>query len=265
MNLSWATPEIDALSLDEWEKTFACLSANGFIGIEPIITGVYQTPVNDILELLKRHHLRITGFRTGGIVQKHQVSFSDLNAQKRKEALDRFLEVTHYAAEFGNPKLLVGLMQGKLEDGGSLKTAEGLIKDCVAVCCDEAEKLGLEFDMEPVNHFELNYHNTVGDMAAFIREIGKPNLKILIDTYHMYLEERSIEEAVLQAKGILGHVHLADSNRLIPSTGCFDFPTFFDLLNEIGYKGSFTTETSSEMDAKNIIQASKFLYSFINE
>jgi sugar phosphate isomerase/epimerase len=264
MNLSWATPEIDALSLNEWEKTFACLSANGFIGIEPIITGVYKTPVNDILELLKRHHLRITGFRTGGIVQKHHVSFSDLDPRKRNEALDRFLEMTHYATEFGKPKLLVGLMQGKLEDSGSLEITEGLIKECVAVCCDESEKLGLEFDLEPVNHFELNYHNTVGDMAGFIREINKPNLKILIDTYHMYLEERSLEQAVFQAKGILGHVHLADSNRLIPSTGCFDFPNFFNLLKQIGYDGSFTTETSSEMDAENIIQASKFLYSFIN-
>ena len=112
------------------------------LALSQSITGVYETPVNDILELLKRHHLRITGFRTGGIVQKHHVSFSDLESKKRKEALDRFLEVTYYATEFGKPKLLVGLMQGKLEEGGSLEIAEGLIKECVAVCCDESERLG---------------------------------------------------------------------------------------------------------------------------
>jgi len=264
MNLSWATPEIDALSLHEWDYAFACLSANGFSGIEPIISGVYKTPVNEINALLAKHNLKITGFRTGGISLTHHVSFSDPRPQFRKEAVNRFLEISHYAKEFGNPKLLVGLMQGKLQEGISLKTAEGLIKESVVVCCDELEKLGLEFDLEPVNHHELNYHNRVGDMVSFIEDINKPNLKILIDTYHMHLEESSIEQAVLKAKILIGHVHLADSNRLIPSTGCFDFIGFFNLLMQIGYKGSFTTETSSEMNAENIIQVSRYLYRLNN-
>ena len=75
----------------------------------------------------------------------------------------------------------------------------------------------------------------------------------------MHLEESSIEKAVNEANDQIGHVHLADSNHLIPPTGNFDFPSFFRLLSEAGYRGTFTLETLSEMTEENIAEASWYV------
>jgi len=259
MNLSWATPEIDALPLDEWERILACLADNGYAGIEPLISGVYMTPEHEILKLLDRYHLKITGLRTGRIVQAHHVAFNDPCIEKRQEAVDRFKQVVQYAAAFDTPKMLVGLMQGRLAEGQDLNTAKEHIRECLEICCDYSQPYGIEVDLEAVNHNEINYHNTVADVAAFIESIGKSNLRLLIDTYHMHLEESSIELAVNQVQKLIGHVHLADSNHLIPSTGEFDFRKFFDYLASAGYQGTFTIETLSENSWENITRASQYI------
>jgi sugar phosphate isomerase/epimerase len=259
MKLSWATPEIDALPLEQWERIFACLAENGYAGIEPIISGVYKSPEEKILKLLDRCQLKITGFRTGGIAKVHHVAFNDPCAEVRLEAVDRFNRVVQYAAIFGTPKMLVGLMQGRLADGQDLADAKKHIRECLAICCDYAQTYGIEVDLEAVNHNEINYHNTVADVAGFIKTIGKDNLRLLIDTYHMHLEESSIEKAVNEANDQIGHVHLADSNHLIPPTGNFNFPSFFRLLSEAGYRGTFTLETLSEMTEENIAEASWYV------
>ena len=114
MKLSWATPEIDALPLEQWERVFMCLADNGYAGIEPIISGVYKTPEDEILKLLDRYQLKITGFRTGGIAKAHQVAFSNPCAEVRLEAVDRFNQVVQYAAVYGTPKMLGGAVAGKV-------------------------------------------------------------------------------------------------------------------------------------------------------
>lgn len=63
----------------------------------------------------------------------------------------------------------------------------------------------------------------------------------------------------ITARALIGHVHLADSNRLILSLGDFDFGKFFDALAEVDYRGTFSIETLSEMNETNIVQASEFL------
>ena len=259
MKLSWATPEIDALPLEQWERVFAWLAENGYAGIEPIISGVYKTPEDEILKLLDRYQLKITGFRTGGIAKVHHVAFIDTCADVRHEAVDRFNQVVQYAAIYGTPKMLVGLMQGMLADGQDIVMAKEHIRECLEICCDYAQTYNIEVDLEAVNHNEINYHNTVADVAGFIRTLKKDNLHLLIDTYHMHLEESSIEEAVYAVKGQIGHVHLADSNHMIPSTGSFDFPTFFRLLSDTGYHGTFTLETLSDMTDENIAESSRYI------
>jgi sugar phosphate isomerase/epimerase len=263
MKLSWATPEIDALPLAQWERIFAWLTDNGYAGIEPIIAGVYKTPEDEILKLLERYQLKITGFRTGGIAKAHHVAFNDPCVEVRLEAVDRFNQVVQYAAAYGTPKMLVGLMQGMLAEGQDIVEAKQHIRECMEICCDYALTYGIEVDLEAVNHNEINYHNTVADVAGFIKTLNKSNLHLLIDTYHMHLEESSIEEAVRAVKGQIGHVHLADSNHMVPPTGTFNFPAFFGLLAEAGYHSAYTLETVSDMTEENITGSSRYVRSLV--
>ena len=57
------------------------------------------------------------------------------------------------------------------------------------------------------------------DQYSQVREVGAPNLRVHLDTYHMNIEEKSFYEAVLSARGLLGHVHASENDRSIPGSG----------------------------------------------
>ena len=77
-----------------------------------------------------------------------------------------------------------------------------------------AESKGVVLLLEPVNRYETNLINTLNDGLDIIEEIGSDHLKLLPDTFHMNIEESSIEESIVRAGSSIGYIHFADSNRL---------------------------------------------------
>jgi sugar phosphate isomerase/epimerase len=96
--------------------------------------------------------------------------------------------------------------------------------------------------LEPINRYETNLYNDTRSAMEVIDKIGRPNLKMLADTFHMNIEERDIIESILRAKGYISHVHFADSNRWAPGCGHIDFSEILDALEEIGYQGAVSAE-----------------------
>ena len=242
MRWIWATPVLDDLPVSEWRPLLHHLAGLGFAGIEPLIGGPYALPVAAIQELLEESGLKITGLRTGGITIARGVTFGHPDEKVRAEAVDRLKEVIQYGSQFGRPRMLFGLMQGALEPGQTVEEAQEHIIANLRLCADEAVRYGIEIDLEPINRFELGYHRQVHEVVEVVKRIDKPNVKILIDTFHMNIEERSIGAAVIAAGDLIGHVHIADSNRLAPGQGHFDFRQFFALLQAVGYEGDAAVE-----------------------
>jgi D-psicose/D-tagatose/L-ribulose 3-epimerase len=97
--------------------------------------------------------------------------------------------------------------------------------------------------IEPVNRFESHFINTAADAVKFIRDVGRPNVKVHLDTFHMIREEESIPQAVLDTAGDLGYVHACENQRGIPGTGQVPWVKFFRALKQIGYDGCITIES----------------------
>lgn len=100
--------------------------------------------------------------------------------------------------------------------------------------------------LEPLNRYEHYFINTVGDAVQLIREVGEPNVKVHADTYHMNIEEKSLHGAILEAGGLLGHMHCSENDRGIPGTGHVDWPGLFQGLREVGYAGWIVIESFFE-------------------
>ena len=83
----------------------------------------------------------------------------------------------------------------------------------------KAEDLGLIYHVEVVNRFEQFLLNTAEEAVAYVKRVGSPNLKILLDTYHMNIEEDSFDQAIRTAGALLGHLHTGESNRKPPGRG----------------------------------------------
>jgi D-psicose/D-tagatose/L-ribulose 3-epimerase len=115
--------------------------------------------------------------------------------------------------------------------------------ESLKVVGDEAERLGVTIALEILNRFESCMVNDVEEGIKFVGEIDRPAVKLLLDTFHMNIEEDSIIEAIRKAGPLLGHFHVGEANRRCPGPGGrFDWEEIGKVLKEINYDGYVVME-----------------------
>jgi D-psicose/D-tagatose/L-ribulose 3-epimerase len=105
-----------------------------------------------------------------------------------------------------------------------------------------AEDSDVIFCVEVVNRFEQFIMNTAAEGIAFAERVGSPNCKVLLDTFHMNIEEDSLRGSIIEAGDWLGHFHLGETNRRPPGRGRIPWPEIFSALREINYQGAVVME-----------------------
>lgn len=96
--------------------------------------------------------------------------------------------------------------------------------------------------VECLNRFETYLLNTMEDSARFIREVGHDHCRIMFDTFHANIEEKSIPAAIRSGGDLIQHVHISENDRSTPGSGNVRWGECFGTLNEIGYDGWLTVE-----------------------
>lgn len=107
----------------------------------------------------------------------------------------------------------------------------------------EAGERGLSLAIEPINRFETDLVNTTADSLRLIRDIDHPAAKVMIDTFHMTIEESDIGAAIRAAGKDLIHVQVSENHRGVTGTGLTPWTSFRDALRDINYNGSIVIES----------------------
>jgi D-psicose/D-tagatose/L-ribulose 3-epimerase len=107
---------------------------------------------------------------------------------------------------------------------------------------DFAADLGIDLCLEVLNRFENHVLNTAAEGVTFVREVGKPNVKVMLDTFHMNIEEDSIGGAIRHAGDLLGHFHIGECNRKVPGQGRMPWREIGEALRDVNYQGSVVME-----------------------
>ena len=105
-----------------------------------------------------------------------------------------------------------------------------------------AEQLNILYAVEAVNRFEGVVLNTAAEAVNYVNAVGSKNIGVLLDTYHMNIEEFSIGDAIRCAGDKLIGFHVGENNRSVPGRGHLDWDEIFGALSEIGYKGRIVAE-----------------------
>jgi D-psicose/D-tagatose/L-ribulose 3-epimerase len=107
-----------------------------------------------------------------------------------------------------------------------------------------AEDNQVLFNVEVVNRFEQFLLNTCDEALAYVKEVDSANVKILLDTYHMNIEEDSIGHAIAKAGKYLGHLHIGENNRTPPGSGGGHIPwdELAAAIKAIDYQGPVVME-----------------------
>ena len=97
--------------------------------------------------------------------------------------------------------------------------------------------------MEVLNRFEGYLLNTAAEALAYVKAVGQDNVKVMLDTFHMNIEEDSLVDAIKTAGSFLGHFHLGEANRRPPRAGSrMDWTAIGRALREVSYSGAVVME-----------------------
>ncbi|MCC7206856.1 MAG: sugar phosphate isomerase/epimerase [Anaerolineae bacterium] len=106
-----------------------------------------------------------------------------------------------------------------------------------------AGERGVRFALEPLNRFETDLINTAEQALDYAREVGAPNVGLHLDTFHMHLEEKSVEGAVRLAGERLFHVHACENDRGAPGSGQVRWNELASGLRKVNYQGAVVIES----------------------
>lgn len=135
-------------------------------------------------------------------------------------------------------------MEGITDKSATWERSISAVKEIMKV----AEDKGITFAVEVVNRYESSLVNTAEEAVKYVDEVGSPNCKILLDTYHMNIEEDSFAGAIKLVGNRLGHFHVGESNRRPPcENGKMPWNEITDALKEIDYQGAIVMEPFIKM------------------
>ena len=105
-----------------------------------------------------------------------------------------------------------------------------------------AEDNNVSFNMEVVNRFEQYLLNTCQEAVDYVEAVGSPNAWVMLDTFHMNIEEDFVGDAIIQAGDQLGHLHIGENNRMPPGYGHIPWTEISAALRKADYDGYIVME-----------------------
>jgi sugar phosphate isomerase/epimerase len=251
--LTIQTPEVPvqvpvALLSGNLAEKLAKAARMGAEGVELITTQPASLDISVYLEQLGRNNLQVAAVASGGMAFAARLTL--LHADPATAALARLRldEMIALAAALHAPFVTVGSFRGRVVVDKERSLA-GLTQ-ILRRAGERAAKAGVRIALEPLNRFEGDLINNVAEGLAFLNELNHPAVGLLMDTFHVNIEENSWTEPFRQAMqaGKLFHVHLGDNNRLPPGHGLIDFAAILASLHETGYTGWLSAELLGKPD-----------------
>jgi sugar phosphate isomerase/epimerase len=213
----------------------------GFDGIEVSLRSADELDAGWLADELTRTDLELCAVGTGRMFLEEGLSLTDAERTVRELALRRLLELTTFAARF-SAVVIVGLVRGARPTSADGSREFRSIAEAVTECADHAAGLGTRLVVEAINRYETRFQNTAHETLRLLDAVARPNVTVLLDVFHMNVEEVDMAEAVRAAGPRLGHLHIVDSNRHAPGLGHVDYEPIFAALRETDYRGWVSAE-----------------------
>ena len=187
----------------------------------------------------------MNGTASLGLNPDADISSDDMVVAAAGEAL--LMDALKVASSFGS-EYLCGVLYSALAKYPGPVSFQGRLNAINAlrrVASAAKNDFGMKLCLEVVNRYETNVINTASAAIDLLSDIGSDNIKLHLDSYHMNIEENSMEEAIVCAKEHLGYFHMGESHRGYLGTGSVDFDGVFAALHKLEYDGPIVFESFS--------------------
>lgn len=191
----------------------------------------------------------------------------DFDAGKRQDAIANMKSQLRVMSEIGGRGAMTpaswGMFSRRLPPFDPPRSEEDdrkVLLEALGELGAEAQRLGVEIYLEPLNRYEDHMVNRLADAVSLVTATGLPSVKVVADFYHMNIEETDIAASLRAALPHLGHVQVSDSNRLEPGAGHIGWRPGFAVLEDGGYDGYLALESRLSGPAADVLpKAASFL------
>jgi len=233
MNLLLWTSEVT----EEHFPLLAQLKEIGYDGVEVPIFDMDESKVSRIGEELKKNELGTTAVTVCG---KDANPISP-DAAVRQASVAHLKRAVDMCAVCGATHLCgpIHSTLGQLSGAGRTEDEWKWGKDVLSQVAEHGKANNVTLVVEYLNRFECYFLNCAADAAQFCREVDHPNVRMMYDTFHANIEEKSITEAVRACSDYLAHVHISENDRSTPGRGAVNWDETFTALKDAGYSDGY--------------------------
>ncbi|MBB5755169.1 sugar phosphate isomerase/epimerase family protein [Prosthecomicrobium pneumaticum] len=165
------------------------------------------------------------------------------SAENRRKAVDYSKRVADLAAASGAPIMIVAPSPvGKMAPESAPEQEWAWAVEGIKEIADHAASQNVKLCIEAWNRYETHFINRIPQALDLMRDVDKPNVGVMGDTFHMNIDDPDIAGAIRDAGKAMIHIHFADSNRAAPGAGHTDFVPIMQALKDVGYEGHITFE-----------------------
>ena len=234
-----------------WESPFATKTIELFPKIKEMGYDVVEIPVEDPdlinVQAVKRalDDYGLKAVVCGAFGPERDFTHDDpIYHQKSFDYVNSCLEICKgLGAGFFAGPMYSSVGKARLVSADQKKTEwERAVKNLRKVC-ELAGSQNLEIALEPLNRFESDLINTAEDVIRLIKDIDHPGAKVLLDGFHMNIEEPDIERAIRLVGDKLIHLQVSENYRGTPGTGQTRWDAYKRGLSAIGYSGVISIES----------------------
>ena len=222
----------------EFPARFAAAAEAGFKGVE--ILSPYVLRMDEMSDRLGAADLELVLINMpagDGAAGERGLTCLPDRVQEYRDAIGQAME---YAQALGCPN--IHSVAGLAPDGGAERTAyEDTYRENLAWAADQLATMGLNLMIEPINgkrDAPGMFLQTTSQARGIMAELGKPNLRLQFDVYHVQIMEGDLVRRFVDCLPHIGHVQIANPpERREPDEGEINFPYLFDAIDAAGYDG----------------------------
>lgn len=222
-----------------WREALDAASELGYEAVELSVRDPADEAVKRCVAEARRRGVEVAAIATGQSYYSDGWSLTAADTAIQKLLEGRMGRIIDLAASWG-ALVVIGGVRGTLDPGD----ASGYSRAVAALrrWAEYAASQNVSMAIEPINRYETNFINTVGEALDFIDRVGLDNVGVLPDTFHMNIEEVSMTEALAAAGPALLHVQFVDNNRRAPGQGHIEFTELAAVLDRLDYRGYLSAE-----------------------
>jgi sugar phosphate isomerase/epimerase len=221
---------------EQFDADLATLAHLGYDGVEIAVGDPARLDVPRLRDSLEKHRLALSGVLTGASYFEDGLCLTTPDRAVRSRAAARLEAHVDWSASLG-ATIIVGQMQGMKSDEPDRGAANARLVEAMRRVATHAEEVGGRLVLEAVNRHEVGHNYTAAEVLEVVQAVDSPAFNAMLDTYHINIEECSLDNPVRLLGGRLGYLHVVENHRGQIGSGHLDLALILRTTLEIGYQG----------------------------